>query len=289
MISPNKMNENRQKNSDDSSSQQPSMHAKKGGTQRLIQPELFSDSHNNDNSDSEITPNHNTAEEQNGCKRLNDDSHNSPIDLEEAKEYKQTVMTIHQDDPRSVGQTLLEARNLLSLTIEDVANDTHIRNDYIKYIEANEFNKLPSATIYTKSYIRSLCRLYNLNPDNLINKFEETFFETRQIKASGDGKRKTSKSGENAQNDSGDERPQKRRLHLTLSWAIAILVCIIALITLIYSVTGKNSLDDSIESPGVTQKNSLITEAELDQFIIPEQLPLSELSIPENGEEAEAP
>lgn len=263
----------------------PRQSSKRGGkieTQRMIQPELFSDDIlDNAHSDPKDGLDNMANEHDDEIEHDDDTTLYPTVGLED--EDEQTVMTIHQDDLRSVGQMLAEARNQLKLTIEDVANDTHIRNDYIKYLEANKFEKLPTASIYTKSYIRSLCRLYNLNSDILISKYEEAFFASRQAKTSDNDKQKQPVSCI-IDDDDDDDPPRKKQLRLTLSWAVAILVCIIAFITLIYAVTRKTTIDESINSPNVKLEGSLITDAELDQFITPEQLPLSELSIPDDEE-----
>ena len=300
------MKDNRQRNSNAHSSQK---HIEESGGKEnqntLIQPELFPDAlfcestKPGGNSNGTLSDN-----EEKELSNLGNELENSKVDLSENEESElsihdndpenfkvdhnedsATVMTITHENHKSIGQTLSQTRTQLELTIEDVVNETHIRNDYILSLEADDFQKLPSATIYTKSYIRSLCRLYNLNSETLISKYEQ-IIESTQAKNSQDNPT-VSSSSTIKQSEEDDESTKRKPLSLTLSWIIAIIISLIALIMIIYTIIDKKIINNSIK-PTAEKNKSLISDGELEQFIMPEQLPLRELSLPEEKAKEDA-
>ena len=70
---------------------------------------------------------------------------------------------------RTVGSILREARENQRLTVTQVAEMTRIRLDYIKALENDDLEALPTARVYTKSYIKSLCRQYGLDSQPLLH------------------------------------------------------------------------------------------------------------------------
>ena len=252
------------------------------GNDNLTQPELFSDlSFNASNAQTDRT---NSAPEEKQDEPVSDDYKSIKLSSESAMENKQTVITILHDDNRSLGKILSETRKQLDLTVEKVASETHIRGDYIQHLEANNFEKLPSATIYTKSYIKSLCRLYSLNSETLITKYEQRSLISEP---NGDSATDTpSKPTPKVVPSENQNNPRSRKkFSITLGWAISILISAVALITIIYLAIDRGSTGISrLNSSSAEQINSLITDTDLEQFIIPEQLPLRELPIPEDSE-----
>jgi cytoskeletal protein RodZ len=67
----------------------------------------------------------------------------------------------------AIGQTLREARERLSLTVEQVAQSTHIRAHYLKSMEAGEFNALPSLT-QARGFLRAYASFLNIDPEPLL-------------------------------------------------------------------------------------------------------------------------
>lgn len=81
----------------------------------------------------------------------------------------ETVMISHGQvlplsGTESVGALLLRARSRLKLTAEQVANQTHIKTEYILALESDDYSKLPPA-VYALAYARSLASLYKMPRD----------------------------------------------------------------------------------------------------------------------------
>ena len=255
---------------------------KQVGDDNLIQPELFSDS-NLDSSNPQNNQSHKALRQEQDGSTKNDVQSQEPS-TECADENENLVVTIPHDDPRSIGEILSHSRNRLGFTVERVSSETHIRGDYIQHLEADNFGKLPPATIYTKSYIKSLCRLYSLNSETLIAKYEQKIFTPTSTQNSvGDAQSKPAPNV--VPDETPSEQKSKKIFPLTLGWAITILISAVALITAIYLAIDRNSVDTNLPySSSVEQIDSLITDSDLEQFIIPEQLPLRELPILEDAE-----
>jgi cytoskeletal protein RodZ len=67
----------------------------------------------------------------------------------------------------TVGQILKRAREQAHATIDDIAQATKIRKEYLEKIERNEFTGFVSTT-FVKGFIRSFANYLDLDPDNLV-------------------------------------------------------------------------------------------------------------------------
>ena len=63
---------------------------------------------------------------------------------------------------RAIGEELKRARERKEIMLEDVAHETKINLDYLKSIEAGEFNFLPQT--YVRAFIRSYAQKVGLDP-----------------------------------------------------------------------------------------------------------------------------
>lgn len=68
---------------------------------------------------------------------------------------------------RIVGKKLRETREAQNLTLEQVADATHIRLHFLEAMESGRFNALPSQ-LQVKGFLRSYGSFLGLNPDSLI-------------------------------------------------------------------------------------------------------------------------
>ena len=94
------------------------------------------------------------------------------------------------------------------------------------FLEEDELQKLPQATIYTKSYIRSLCRLYKIDTETLINKFEHIVKPVQVENPENDSPCQSSDEAEEGQETA--KHTKDRRLRLTLSLSIAFIISLVA-------------------------------------------------------------
>jgi cytoskeleton protein RodZ len=63
---------------------------------------------------------------------------------------------------QTIGDLLQAARVKARFTLEDLAEDTHIKVEYLAALEANNFDALPAAT-FIKAYIRNYARIFKLD------------------------------------------------------------------------------------------------------------------------------
>lgn len=80
---------------------------------------------------------------------------------------------------KSVGQLLQDARKKQHYTLDQVASVTRIRADYLKALEHNKFDTLPSAT-FTKGFIRNYALAVGLKPDHALAVFRRDFDQNKQ-------------------------------------------------------------------------------------------------------------
>ena len=74
----------------------------------------------------------------------------------------------------ALGTTLAQARERAGLTIDDVASATRIRGAVIERIEANNFASC-GGDVYSRGHIRSIAKFLGLNPEPLIEDFDQNF------------------------------------------------------------------------------------------------------------------
>lgn len=68
---------------------------------------------------------------------------------------------------KKIGELLRERRESHRLSIDRVAQLTHIKSEYIRLIEENRFEALPPA-VYVKGYIRSLGEIFGVEVEPLL-------------------------------------------------------------------------------------------------------------------------
>lgn len=71
-----------------------------------------------------------------------------------------------------LGSRIVEAREKAGLSQQDVATDLHLDLHLIQSLESEAFDKLPEPT-YVRGYIRSYARLLSLNPEELLEIYDQ--------------------------------------------------------------------------------------------------------------------
>lgn len=79
---------------------------------------------------------------------------------------------------KTAGELLKEKRLKKDLTIEEVANRTRIKTEYLEAIEKNDFKNLPALT-FTKGFLRSYAKTLRVNPDTVVAMFRRDFVEDK--------------------------------------------------------------------------------------------------------------
>lgn len=72
---------------------------------------------------------------------------------------------------QSFGKYLRNERLLREITLEEIAEATKIKGDYLNALETDQFDKIPNQT-FLKGYIRAYSRYCGLNEDEVLINFE---------------------------------------------------------------------------------------------------------------------
>lgn len=75
---------------------------------------------------------------------------------------------------KTAGDLLKDKRLLKELSLEEVAQKTKIKLEYLSALEDSNFGALPSAT-FTKGFLRTYASFLYLNPDTMIAMFRRDF------------------------------------------------------------------------------------------------------------------
>ena len=82
----------------------------------------------------------------------------------------------------SIGALLVNARNALSLSQLDVAEQINLPLRIIKALETDDFDNLPETT-YICGYLRNYARVVGINADLLVNTFKEQHYQEPEVVA----------------------------------------------------------------------------------------------------------
>ncbi|AUJ58855.1 helix-turn-helix domain-containing protein [Coxiella endosymbiont of Amblyomma americanum] len=89
------------------------------------------------------------------------------------------------EDKRTPGTLLREARQAKNLQQDEIAKQMHLSVQWIKNLEKDDYSQAP-AIIYIRGYLRSYARCVGLAPEEVIAAFDnlalnETFKQTRTL------------------------------------------------------------------------------------------------------------
>jgi hypothetical protein len=80
---------------------------------------------------------------------------------------------------KTTGQILQAARLIKKLELDDVARITKIRPQFLKWLEADDYQRLPSGTV-ARGFIHNYSEFLGLNSDHLLAVFRRDFVENQQ-------------------------------------------------------------------------------------------------------------
>ena len=76
------------------------------------------------------------------------------------------------DESLRAGAKLAQAREILGLTLDEIAERTRVRRDYLEALEAMNLKLLPGRA-YTLAYLKSYAQALNLDPAPIVKQFQE--------------------------------------------------------------------------------------------------------------------
>ncbi len=89
-----------------------------------------------------------------------------------------------------IGHTLRTRRELISLSINEIHQNTHIRKEYLSAIEAGEFQKLPSS-VQAKGMLQNYAEFLGLDVDEILLSFSEALQLQRLERQQSPGQKKS--------------------------------------------------------------------------------------------------
>jgi cytoskeleton protein RodZ len=96
--------------------------------------------------------------------------------LSEAKEPERVEPDLYVMDSasnfESIGKTLQTQREVLGLSLDDVEHHTHLRNRYLRALEAGDIEALPSP-VQGRGMLKNYAGFLGLDPDELLLRFAE--------------------------------------------------------------------------------------------------------------------
>ena len=172
------------------------------------------------------------------------------------------------DGRKSVGHKLRESRERLHLSVSEVAEATRIRSDYIIALEQHTINETPLAAVYVKSYIKSLCRHYDIRADALLAEYASALPQSKMPHAG------LEQIDRDPPSTNGEER-----FSMAVKWSMVAIFAVITVLTLSFFVIDRN-LDIATAPPESTLQP--LQEKDLGRFMPTSEVPFRKLEVPEN-------
>jgi cytoskeletal protein RodZ len=164
-----------------------------------------------------------------------------------------------------------------------VSQKTKIPRDFILAIEADDTEQLP-APVYARSYITQLCREYDIDSTPLLNKYAKTL-APRGTPAGHGSAAPAPGPGDAIQmqyRPAIERQVHHGRLlhHVTRYAVLAALLLLVALVLVAFGIQQYKNfrMRHAAQQPPPPTTTSTI---DVEEFIIPQQLPLTELPVPE--------
>lgn len=188
--------------------------------------------------------------------------------------------------PKLMGKTLREAREARQFTPAQLSQKTKIPVDFINKAEADQVEALPPP-VYSKSYLRQLCREFNLDPEPLLNEYRavhepapaaegnaaaEPHSNTTQPEAG-------AKAGSRPRSPTEKANPMKKLSTPTIAVGL-ILGAVLVLVVLAAAIHRHGKKQAAATDAAVAAAPGAPAGVDLDRFITPQQLPMKELPIP---------
>ena len=186
----------------------------------------------------------------------------------------------------SLGQTLAEARGAQNMTLAQVAQKTRIPKDMIEHLETDQFELLPPP-IYMRSHISHLCDEYEIDSKEILREYEQLVALDTDVDENG-GMVVTSEPAESGSKvqyriAGGATLPNSkgsgRVTRLLVGATIALLIVLV--VTAFGVQQWRNHQRQSVGPEGVPGAENTAPLIDLEQFVIPQQLQLKELPVPE--------
>ena len=177
------------------------------------------------------------------------------------------------------GAVLKYAREKRGDTIAKTAEGTRISKEYIQALEEEDFERLPIAKIYVKSYLKSLSRRFDFDAEALISQYEKQ--SSQDSGKSDDLNKKAAMRAISEDVEVAVPVPDKsnNQFRFILSFA-ACAMLILGMVLGLQKFMSRSQ--DGIASESLTPLNDF----DLEDFQVPAFMPFKEMNIPGQSEQA---
>jgi len=121
----------------------------------------------------------------------------------------------------SLGEQLRTARRAKNKSLEDISRETNITKQYLKALEENNYDILPSPA-YVKGFLSSYAKCVGLEPEYVVDQYKKLTKFNEMLNTSEDGSNRKSKN----------QRLSKRRVFWLFFAFFATIVCLVAILWL---------------------------------------------------------
>ena len=204
----------------------------------------------------------------------------------------------------SIGQTLQEARGGRNLSVAQVAQKTKIAKHFIEFLETDRLDRMPPA-IYSRAYITQLCREYDIEHAPLLAEYERL---TAERGGGGGGQEAAKAVVEKARtptiekpkvlvdesavapepavqyklaNEPGSVAAAPKAMSRTVAIVVGVVLVLVLAGALVQKLRPAKPLAPESRPGKGTPTLVPSGNVSLEGFVVPQQLPLKELPIPE--------
>jgi cytoskeletal protein RodZ len=145
----------------------------------------------------------------------------------------------------SIGEKLRLARERNSLTIEQVARETHVAKRFLKALEDEDFSAFPGET-YAMGFLRNYAEYLGLNPEDLIGIYRNIKIQEQPL----------------PMNELLESRPRLPSLRIIVSIVAGVLIVALAGY-LVYRATSRGSLPAAAARPSLAAGSDFVFQDEV--------------------------
>jgi len=132
--------------------------------------------------------------------------------------------------PKTPGEILLEQREARSLSVQQVADELHLTMHFIRALESDAYDKLPG-DVFARGYLRSYATLMQLDPDRMMQTFNEYVV-----------------AKDSRQQADRHKRAAKRRKDKNLPWIVVSGVAFVAVAIVLWYLSAGVNTDEGASS-----------------------------------------
>ncbi len=184
------------------------------------------------------------------------------------------------------GQILQEGRVRADLSVDQVAQETKIKKQYINFLELGDEENLPPK-VYVEAYIKQLCRLYKIDSRQVIDILKEDSFPVKSKKVPGE----LISDIEKGKQVNFREEIRVRKFFKIVA-AVIVIVVLTAFLIFKLAIPSWKKSSETVENPVIVDAGELpeaeekqlaqsITSNDLEVFLVNQPFTMTEINVPQ--------